>query len=74
IEIDVSGLKAGESIHVSDIQVPEGVRITEDPEEVVATVTTPTEEAVTEEEVEEEMAEPEVVKKGKKEEAPPEEG
>ncbi len=74
IEIDVSGLKAGESIHVSDIQVPEGVRITEDPEEVVATVTTPTEEAVTEEVVEEEMAEPEVVKKGKKEEAPPEEG
>jgi large subunit ribosomal protein L25 len=70
IEVDVSELRAGESIHVSDLQIPEGVKVTEDAEEVIATVTTPTEEEAVEEEAveEEEMAEPEVVKKGKKEE------
>ncbi|NOY64625.1 MAG: 50S ribosomal protein L25 [Nitrospirae bacterium] len=68
LEVDVTELRAGESIHVSDLQMPEGVRITEDPEEVIATVTTPTEEEVAEEVAEEEMAEPEVMKKGKKEE------
>lgn len=68
LEVDVSGLRAGESIHVSDLQMPEDVRVTEDPEEVVATVTTPTEEEAAEEAIEEEaMAEPDVMKKGKKE-------
>ena len=75
IEVDVSELRAGESIHVSDLQMPEGVRVTEDPEEVIATVTTPTEEEVAEEEIgEEELVEPEVMKKGKKEEQETEEG
>ncbi len=75
LEVDVSELRAGESIHVSDLQIPEGVKVTEDAEEVIATVTTPTEEEAAEEEAveEEEMAEPEVVKKGKKEEQETEE-
>jgi len=38
IEIDVSGLKVGESLHVSDLRVEEGVEIHELPESVVATI------------------------------------
>ncbi len=72
IEVDVSGLHAGESIHVGDLQLPEGVRVLNDPKEVLATVVVPVvEEEVVEEE--EEMEEPEVVKKGKKEETEEEE-
>ena len=68
IEVDVTALRAGESIHVGDLNLPEGIRVLEDPKEVLATVTEPTAEA--EETVEEvEEAEPEVIKKGKKEEA-----
>jgi large subunit ribosomal protein L25 len=39
IDIDVSNLKAGESIHVSDLKVGHGIEIHEDPQAVVATVT-----------------------------------
>lgn len=39
IDVDVSGLGAGESIHVSDLKVGEGIEIREVPETVVATVT-----------------------------------
>jgi large subunit ribosomal protein L25 len=39
IDVDVSGLRMSESLHVSDIKVPEGVEIHEDPETVVASVT-----------------------------------
>ncbi len=38
IEIDVSSLKVGESVYVSDLKVEEGVEIHESPESVVATV------------------------------------
>ena len=38
IDIDVSNLKAGESIHVSDLKVEQGIEIHEDPHTVVATV------------------------------------
>lgn len=38
IDIDVSNLKAGESIHVSDLKVGQGIEIHEDPHTVVATV------------------------------------
>jgi large subunit ribosomal protein L25 len=39
IDIDVSGLRLNESLHVSDIKVPEGVEIHEEPDTVVASVT-----------------------------------
>ncbi len=69
LEVDVTELRAGESIHVEDLQLPEGIRVLEDPKEVIATVTEPTVEVEAEEEEAAEEAEPEVIKKGKKEEA-----
>jgi large subunit ribosomal protein L25 len=39
IDIDVSSLLAGESIHVFDLKVGEGIEVHEDPNTVVATVT-----------------------------------
>ena len=59
IEVDVSGLKPDEPIHVSDIKVEEGVEIHEQPEAVVATII-----IVKEEELEpatEEVGEPELI-------------
>ena len=38
IDIDVSGLNLGESIHVSDLKVGAGIEIHEDPETVVASI------------------------------------
>jgi large subunit ribosomal protein L25 len=38
IEVDVAGLKAGESIHVSDIKAPNGAEIQETPETVLASI------------------------------------
>ncbi|MCD6155448.1 MAG: 50S ribosomal protein L25/general stress protein Ctc [Candidatus Atribacteria bacterium] len=66
IEVDISNLEIGDSIHVGGIQPPEGVTITESAEEVVVSVIPPevsAEEEATEEE-EEEEAQPEVIKKG----------
>ena len=64
IEVNVEHLKLNESVHVSDIQVGEGIEIHEDPEAVVASV------VFIKEEVEEpaavaETTEPEVIGKGK---------
>ena len=61
IEIDVSHLNAGESVHVSDLKVDKGIEIQESPETVLATIV-----IVREEELEPqttESAEPEVVGK-----------
>ncbi len=71
LEIDVSGLKVGHSLHVRDLTLEEGIKVFDSPEDVVATVIAPVtevEEAAPEGEAEE-TAEPEVIKKGKKEEA-----
>ncbi len=38
IEVDVSGLQMGESIHVSDLKVEDGVEVHEDAESVVASI------------------------------------
>ncbi len=68
IVVDISDLGVDDTIHVSDLQLPEGVRTTHDPEEVVVTVTSP-EEEVEEVEGEEEMTEPELIGgRGKEEE------
>ncbi len=69
IEVDVTELRAGESIHVGELQLPEGIKVLDDPKEVLATVTAPTAEVEAVEEEAAEVEEPEVIKKGKKEEA-----
>jgi large subunit ribosomal protein L25 len=69
ITISVSELNVGDSIHVSDISLPQGVTMVTPGEEAVATVRRPAieeEEAPTEEE---EAEEPEVIGEKKEEEA-----
>ena len=76
LTLDVSTLGMGENLTLADLSLPEGVTLTSDPEEVAATVTTPTE--ITEEDleaagvVEEEAEEAEPVEG--EEEPSPEEG
>jgi large subunit ribosomal protein L25 len=70
IEISVDALDIGDSIHVSELTVPEGVTLLIDPERTVCTVAPPT--VLEVEEVEEVEAEPELV--GAEEEAESEEG
>jgi large subunit ribosomal protein L25 len=56
LELDVSSLAIGDALRVSDLRVPEGVELLDDPETVLATVTPPTkieEPEVVEEELEE---------------------
>jgi large subunit ribosomal protein L25 len=77
IEIDVSSLKIGDSIYVKEIQIPEGVKILDNPEGVVFSVEHPKKvEEVIAPPAEGEVQEPEVIKekKEKPEEAVPEEG
>ena len=71
IDVDVTNLNVGDSIHVRDLSVP-NVTILSDPDATIATVVAPT---VMEEKPVEEVAaaaatteEPEVIAKGKKEE------
>ena len=52
LELDISDMTIGDSLRVSDLAVPEGVKLLDDPDSVVATVTPPTK--VEEPEVEEE--------------------
>lgn len=76
IVVDISGLlKIGDGIYVRDLTVPEGVKILEDPDTMVALITA---QAAVEEEVvpvAEEVTgeEPEVIEHGKKEEEEEEE-
>ncbi|MFN3407106.1 MAG: 50S ribosomal protein L25/general stress protein Ctc [Caldimicrobium sp.] len=49
IVVDISGLDIGDSLHVKDLQVPQGLKVKDHPEETVATV-------VAEEEATEEVA------------------
>ena len=58
LEIDVSGLVIGDSVHVSDLSVPEGVELLVDMSRTVCTVAAPT---VLEEPEEAEAEEPELV-------------
>ena len=54
IEIDVSGLAIGQSLHMEDIDLPPGLKSIEDGDLTIATVVAPTIEEEVEEEVEEE--------------------
>jgi large subunit ribosomal protein L25 len=68
IDVDVTNLEVHDVLHVSDIPVPPGVEILEEPETVIATVGVVKEEVVVAAPVEDEVpAEPEVIGKGKKE-------
>ena len=72
IEVDVSGLKLGDSVHVKDLSVPAGVKILNDPGAIVLSVAAPMKEEVPVEAVEgAEKQEPEVIKEKKE---VPEEG
>ncbi|HEX6938382.1 MAG TPA: 50S ribosomal protein L25/general stress protein Ctc [Longimicrobiales bacterium] len=42
IEVDVSGLQIGESLHVRDVALPPGVELHEDPDRTICTVTSAT--------------------------------
>ncbi|MFL5959822.1 MAG: 50S ribosomal protein L25 [Gaiellaceae bacterium] len=54
-ELDVSGMEIGGTLRISDIPVPEGITLLDDPETVLATVTAPTK-VVEPEPTEEELA------------------
>jgi len=51
IDLDVSHMMTGDTLRISDIEVPEGVTLLDDPETVIATVTAPTRVIEPEEEV-----------------------
>ena len=69
IVLDVSSLQIGQSLHVSDLPVPEGVTILEDLESAVVNIAAPRVEAVVEEEkVVEEEAPEEPTKEGAEQE------
>lgn len=67
IEVDVSALEVGQSLHVRDLVAPVGVTILGDPDVIVCSVTAPT--VPVEEEVPAEApAEPELIGKGEESE------
>lgn len=68
IEVDVSGLGIGDSLHVADLTLPEGVRLAMPPEETLAAVVPPEDVEKLADAAAEAPAEPEVIRKGKKEE------
>jgi large subunit ribosomal protein L25 len=66
IEVDVSALKIGDSIHIKDIIFPAGIKVLNDPSVIVLSVTAPMKEEVPVTPVEaEEKVEPEVIKEKK---------
>jgi len=70
LDVDISKLDIGDSIHVSDIAQPEGVEFLVDPERTVCSVMAPAvvaEPAEGEAEAEEDVGEPEVIVRGKAE-------
>jgi len=71
IDIDVTTLAIGKSIHVGDVTVPEGVEVLDDLEATICTCAAPKEEKAPEVAETAEVAavaEPEVLSKGKKDE------
>lgn len=59
ITFDISELHVGETVHVSDLVVPKGVTVLDDPSEIVASIVAPAKEVEPEEA--EAVAEPEVI-------------
>ena len=77
IEVDVTDISIGHSIHVSEITIPEGVEVLDEPEATICVVAAPKEEEVAPPpgEAPEAAAEPELIRKPKEgeEEGEPEE-
>ncbi len=72
IEVDVTNLKIGDSIHIKDITLPPKIKVLHDPETVLLSVAAPIKEEVAAAPIEgEEKQEPEVIKE--KKEVPAEE-
>lgn len=67
LPVSVKNLEIGDSIHASEVQLPDGIELDTDPDTVIVTVTFVAEEEEEEEGVEE-MEAPEVIGKGKEEE------
>ena len=66
IEVDVSNLKIGDSIHIKDINFPANVKVLNSPEAIVLSVAAPIKEEIAVEAVEGgEKQEPEVIKEKK---------
>lgn len=65
IEVDVSGIDIGESIHIDDIDLPDGITSTQEGNLTIAVVNAP---SIVEEEVEEELEEGEEGEEGEAEE------
>ncbi|MCM8800922.1 MAG: 50S ribosomal protein L25 [Candidatus Omnitrophica bacterium] len=65
IEVDVSQLKIGEAIHIKDISFPKGVRVLNDPEAIVVSVSVPMKEELAVAEEVTTTQEPEVIKEKK---------
>lgn len=66
IEVDISALKIGDSIHIKDIIFPANIKVLNDPGAVVLSVASPMKEEVLVETLEgEEKQEPEVIKEKK---------
>lgn len=70
LEVDISGLEIGDSVHVGQIVLPEGVELEIDAERTVCSVLAPTvsKEEETAEEAEPASAEPEVIRRAREEE------
>ncbi len=76
IEVDVTNLDINKSIHVSDLTLPEGIEVLQDPDTPIVHISAPrAEEVVAAAPVEgaEEVKEPELIEKKKKEETEEEE-
>ncbi len=73
LRVQVTGLHVGDALRVADLELPDGVTVSEDGETVVASVAVMAEEEVPVEEAEEAVAEPEVIGE-KAEEEPAAEG
>lgn len=67
IEVDVTDVSIGHSIHVSEITIPEGVEVLDEPESTICVVAAPKEEEVAPPpgETPEAAAEPELIRKPK---------
>lgn len=81
LEADISKLEIGQSIHVRDIKVDEGIEVLTTPDEIIVNIVAPAVEKEPEAPAEgivaaaaPEAVEPEVIKKGKKEEKEAAEG
>lgn len=68
IEVDISNLKIGDSIHLKDVSIPEGVKVLDDLENVVFSVERPKDvEELVAAPAEGELQEPEVIREKKEE-------